>query len=285
MAAAKILVTNDDGIYSPGLRLLYEAVKTRGRAYVLAPETPKSASGLGITLHKPLRIQRIKLWGNETVYMTNGTPSDVIYLALEELSPSFDLVVSGVNIGDNTSIQVILSSGTIGAAAQAALLGIPGVAFSANIDDASELEEDRGTWENMKRVIGAIVDWVLERRGLPEGVDVLSVNFPRRVRRDTPVKIVPAARVKFLQKVSVLYDPRGRKYYWLYGTLVDPEPDTDVYAVHVEGAIALTPLTLNVNLRSEEWEKAKRSLSGLSDAVRSALGAGAGKREEAPAPA
>lgn len=264
-------MTNDDGVYSPGLRLLYEAARSVGRAYVLAPETPKSASGLGITLHKPLRIQRIKLWSDETVYMTNGTPSDVIYLALEELSPSFDLVASGVNIGDNTSIQVILSSGTIGAAAQAALLGIPGVAFSANVDDASDLEEDRETWEMIRTIAAEVMEWVLRRKGLPEGVDVLSVNFPRRVRPGTPVKLAPAARTKFLQKVSVLYDPRGRKYYWLYGTLVDPEPGTDVYTVHVEEAIAVTPLTLNVNLRGDAWRRAGEELEGLLEALQDKL--------------
>jgi len=266
----RILVTNDDGVHSPGLRLLYEAVRDLGRVFVLAPETPKSASGLGITLHKPLRLSKVKLWNGVTVYMTNGTPSDVIYLALEELSPRIDLVVSGVNIGDNTSIQVILSSGTIGAAAQAALLGIMGVAFSANVSDASELEEDMETWENMKRVIRGIVRWVLDN-GIPEEADLLSVNFPRRVTPETEAKIAPAARVKFLQKVSILYDPRGNKYYWLYGTLVDPEPGTDVYVVHKERAIAVTPLSLDLNLRGEQWENAGRKLSPLIDTIHAEL--------------
>ncbi|RUM47850.1 MAG: 5'/3'-nucleotidase SurE [Hyperthermus sp.] len=269
-SAPRILVTNDDGIHSPGIRLLYEAVREVGRVYVLAPETPKSASGLGITIHKPLRVVRLKLW-DTTVYVTNGTPSDVIYLALEELSPYFDLVASGVNIGDNTSIQVILSSGTIGAAAQAALLGIPGVAFSANVDDASELEEDRETWRRIAGIIRSIITWILSN-GMPEGTDVLSINFPRRVRANTPVKVVKAARVKFLQKVSVLHDPRGKKYYWLYGTRVDPEPETDVYAVNVEQAIAITPITLNLNPSGDRWVRASSVLSSLAETVRKELG-------------
>jgi 5'-nucleotidase len=266
----RILVTNDDGVHSPGLRLLYEAVRDLGRVYVLAPETPKSASGLGITLHKPLRLSKIKLWNGVTVYMTNGTPSDVIYLALEELSPRIDLVVSGVNIGDNTSIQVILSSGTIGAAAQAALLGITGIAFSANVNDASELEEDTETWNNMKRAIRRIVRWVLEH-GIPEEADILSINFPRRVTPETEAKMAPAARIKFLQKVSILYDPRGNKYYWLYGTLVEPEPGTDVYVVYKERAIAVTPLTLDLNLRGERWKRTAEKLQPLLDEIRAEL--------------
>jgi len=195
---------------------------------------------------------KVKLWNDVDVYMTNGTPSDVIYLAIEEFSPRFDVVVSGVNIGDNTSIQVILSSGTVGAAAQAALLGIPGIAFSANVDEANQLEEDRETWDNIKKIIRRTVLWVLEN-GIPSGADLLSMNFPRRVTRGTRVKIAPAARMKFLQKVSVLYDPRGKKYYWLYGTLVDPEPGSDVYVVHVEQAIAMTPLSLNLNVTGKAW--------------------------------
>ncbi len=277
----KLLVTNDDGIHSPGLRLLYESVKDLGKVYVLAPETPKSASGLGITLHKPLRIERVKMWGDTTVYITNGTPSDVIYIAIEEFSPRFDAVLSGVNIGDNTSIQVILSSGTIGAAAQAALLGMPGIAFSADVDEASQLEEDIETWNNIKRVITTITEWVL-KHGVPEGVDIISVNFPRKVRRDTKVKIAPAARMKFLQKVSIIYDPRGRKYYWLYGTLVEPEPGSDVYVVHVEKAIAITPLSLNVNVRGAEAEKAREYMEAMAAAVQETLKS---KRAEAVSPA
>jgi 5'-nucleotidase len=278
-AQPKLLVTNDDGVHSPGLRLLYESVKDLGKVYVLAPETPKSASGLGITLHKPLRIEKVKMWGDTTVYITNGTPSDVIYIAIEEFSPKFDAVLSGVNIGDNTSIQVILSSGTIGAAAQAALLGMPGVAFSADVDEASQLEEDEETWNNISRVIRTITLWVL-KHGIPKGVDIISVNFPRRVRSDTKVKIAPAARMKFLQKVSIIYDPRGRKYYWLYGTLVEPEPGSDVYVVHVEKAIAITPLSLNVNIRGVEAEKVKDYMEAMAAAVQETLKTKVGPVEE-----
>jgi len=266
----RILVTNDDGVHSPGLRLLYESVQDMGRVYVLAPETPKSASGLGITLHKPLRIERVKVWGDTTVYITNGTPSDIIYIALEEFSPRFDAVLSGVNIGDNTSIQVILSSGTIGAAAQASLLGIPGAAFSADVDEPSQLEEDEETWRNISKVIKAVTAWILEN-GMPPGVDVLSINFPRRVTRDTKVRIAPAARMKFLQKVSIIHDPRGRKYYWLYGTLVEPEKGTDVYTVHVEKAIAITPLTLNVNTRGEEAKTAHTQVEAIAAKIAETL--------------
>lgn len=165
MKLYKILVTNDDGIHSPGLRILYNAVRDLGRVYVVAPETPKSASGLGITLHKPLRLERYKLWENVEVFTTNGTPSDIVYLALNEIASDFDLAVSGVNIGDNTSIQVILSSGTVGAAAQAALVGIRAIAFSAAVDEPDQLVGDYA--ERIQKASRLIAEWVL-RKGLPE---------------------------------------------------------------------------------------------------------------------
>ena len=261
----RILVTNDDGVHSPGLKLLYEAVKDLGRVYVVAPETPKSASGLGITLHKPLRLEEITLWDNVKIYVTNGTPSDIVYLALNEVTPEIDLTVSGVNIGDNTSVQVILSSGTVGAAMQSALVGIKAVAFSAAVDEARELS---GSYAEKIRAIAArIVRWILEN-GLPEGVDVLNVNFPSPDKWSGNIAIAPPARVRYLQRVTINYDPRGKKYYWLYGMSIEPPEGTDVYEVHVKGSITLTPLSLDLTPDPPMWEKAYKTLSKLASILK-----------------
>ncbi len=242
----KILVTNDDGIYSPGLRLLYNYVKDLGEVYVVAPETPKSASGLGITLHKPLRLYQMDICGFR-VYATSGTPSDTIYLAILEVMGTVDLVLSGINIGDNTSLQVVLSSGTLGAAFQAALLGIPALAFSADVDSGADLMKN----ERLVRVMGIIVreaaKFILEE-GMPKGVDVISFNFPRYIRDDIRVKLVPAAKLKFSQKIDVRVDPKGSRYYWLFGSLLEPIEGTDTYVVYKERNIAMTPLTLDMNV-------------------------------------
>ncbi len=267
----KILVTNDDGVHSRGLWLLYEAARPYGRVYVLAPETPKSASGLGITLHKPLRLERVKLWDGVEAYITNGTPSDIVYLALNELSPSFDLVASGVNIGDNTSVQVILSSGTVGAAAQAALMGIPAVAFSAAVDEGEELEGEYG--ERVAALTREIIGWLLEN-GLPEGVDLLNVNYPSPSKWSGKVRIAPPARIRFLQKVTLNYDPRGRKYYWLYGQSLEPEEGTDAYAVHVEGAVTLTPINLSLTPCGDLYSKAVKGLEDLARRLSRITGGG-----------
>jgi len=259
--AKRILVTNDDGVYSMGLKLLYDSVEALGKTIVFAPETPKSASGLGITLHKPLRIQRVKYWGID-IYITNGTPSDIVYLALAELMPSIDLVVSGVNIGDNTSVQVVLSSGTVGAAAQAALLGIPAIAYSANVDSDEDFDR-QDYYDALRRVIRRITAYVLEN-GLPDEVDVLNVNFPSEITGSTRVVVARMARIKFLQRVNVSYDPRGRKYYWMYGTLAEPEPGTDVYAVHVEKNIALTPISFKCLERLDSYSRSREYFDNLA---------------------
>ncbi|MEB3862120.1 MAG: 5'/3'-nucleotidase SurE [Desulfurococcales archaeon] len=263
---SKILVTNDDGVHSYGLKLLYDAVRPLGRVYVVAPETPKSASGLGITLHKPLRLDKIEYWDIE-IYVTNGTPSDIIYLTVNEIAPRIDLVVSGINIGDNTSIQVILSSGTIGAAAQASLLNIPSIAFSADIDSADELRDPvySAFLVKLSRVIASEV----LKRGLPRGIDLLSVNYPRVITPSTRVKVARPARIKFEQKININYDPRGARYYWLYGKIVEPEPGTDVYALKVEKAITITP----INLDLYTYDKASlREVEELADRIEEVLG-------------
>ncbi|MBP1448972.1 MAG: 5'/3'-nucleotidase SurE [Thermoproteus sp.] len=265
-----ILVTNDDGIYSPGLRLLYSFVRDLGTVHVVAPETPKSASGLGITLHKPLRIGRMELEGVRA-YATSGTPSDTVYLAALEIVDEIDLVLSGINAGDNTSIQVILSSGTIGAALQAALLGIPAAAFSVDVREPEELLEDPALLSAIRNLARALVK-IIGDRGMPRGVDVLSFNFPKRFKPGAEVKLVPAARVKFSQKIDKRRDPRGGTYYWLYGELVEPEPGTDVYVVHKEGNIALTPLTFNLNVLGGREEPDAGALESLVKELNASLG-------------
>ncbi len=241
----RILVTNDDGIYSPGLRLLYEALRGLGEIHVVAPETPKSSSGLGLTLHKPLRISRLTMWGR-SVYAISGTPSDIIHIAVNEITGRPSLVAAGVNIGDNTSVQVILSSGTVGAAAQASLIGIPAVAFSTAVRSAESLERDKVLWSSIRLAAREITEYVLEK-GMPRGVDVLNVNFPGKITSRTEVRIVEAARLRYREQIVRRIDPRGQPYYWVYGEPMTPEPGTDVYAVMVEGNIAITPLAFNLN--------------------------------------
>ncbi|RLE67092.1 MAG: 5'/3'-nucleotidase SurE [Thermoprotei archaeon] len=235
----KILITNDDGPFSPGLKLLYDAVKDLGECFVVVPETPKSASGLGITLHKPLRIKRLVVQ-DVPMYLVNGAPSDIIYVAENSVCGRPNLVLSGVNIGDNTSVQVVLSSGTVGAALQAALENIPGISFSVAADSPEKLEE-KELWQSIWKAIRMLVKHVVEE-GFPEGVDVLNVNFPSKPAKT--FKYAPLARLRFSNLVVKRRDPRGVDYYWLYGEPVQPEPGTDVYTVLVEEKISVTPISI-----------------------------------------
>ncbi len=269
MDSYKILVTNDDGVHSPGLRILYNAVKDLGKVYVVAPETPKSASGLGITLHKPIRLERYRLWEDVEVFTTNGTPSDIVYLALNGIASDFDLAVSGVNIGDNTSIQVILSSGTVGAAAQAALVGIKAIAFSAAVDEPDQLVGDYAV--RIQEVSRLIAEWVLSK-GLPEGVDILNVNYPPPDKWSGRVEIATPARLRYLKRVAINYDPRGRRYYWLYGKSIEPEEGTDVYSLFIKGAITLTPLSLNLSPEGSVYKKAVEDLLELAESIYAKVG-------------
>ncbi len=268
MGQKKILVTNDDGVYSNGLKILYDAVSSMGDVIVFVPETPKSASGLGITLHKPLRVMRVRYWGID-VYLTNGTPSDIIYLALADLTPRIDVVFSGINIGDNTSVQVVLSSGTVGAAAQAGLLGIPAVAFSAAVENNEDFEDEKYQ-EALRETTKTIASYVI-KHGVPEGVDVINVNFPKRIGPGTRVKIARMARIKFQQRVNVSYDPRGNKYYWMYGTMAEAEPGTDVYVVHVEGNIAVTPISFRSLERLDAYEAHRDYFDSMVEAIESSM--------------
>ncbi|ABL78404.1 5'/3'-nucleotidase SurE [Thermofilum pendens] len=257
----KILVTNDDGPFSPGLAILREAVRGLGEATVVVPETPKSATGLGLTLHKPLRVNRLSLDG-EPVYLVSGTPSDVIYIAMNVISGKPDLVVSGVNIGDNLSVQVILTSGTLGAVLQASIEGVPGIAFSAAVDTPEELEE--GEYRNFvlrstKAIVRAVVG-----EGFPKGVDALNVNFPSVIASD--VVVVRPALKRFSTAVVRRKDPQGRPYYWLYGHPVEAEEGSDVHAVLEEGKIAITPLSLSGML-----SYSPEALSGIVKKVKEEL--------------
>ncbi len=264
MKAPKIVVTNDDGIFSPGLRILYEAVRDLGEVYIVSPIFPKSAVGLGLTLHKPIRIEEHSMGGTR-IYGINGTPSDAVHVAREVVVKEIDLLVSGINIGDNTSMQTILASGTVGAAAEAALMGIPAIAFSADVSEAKEMERE-GYREFLIEGVKNVVKYVLEK-GFPQNTDVINVNFPKEF--SGVVRVVPAARIRWLEKLEKRVDPRGMEYYWLYGTPAEPEENTDVYVIKKEKGIAITPLVLDM---SATTGKAYSELSYMADYLRKNLG-------------
>jgi 5'-nucleotidase len=245
----RILITNDDGVSSSGLMAACEAVRGLGDVYVVAPATQQSAVGRSMTLFEPLRISRHML-GDVAAYSVNGTPTDSVILGMfVVVGGRPDLVISGINIGENLSAEAVTTSGTIGAALEAANQDIPAIAVSIRVED----EGDK-FWETAqtrdyaaaRRVIRGLAKSVLEG-GMPAGVDLLNVNVPHGSGPDTPVVATRLARRMYDARVHHRQDPRGRSYYWVDGTVVEDAPEgTDLYAVTKKGCISVTPLRLDM---------------------------------------
>ncbi len=240
----RILVTNDDCYLSRGLYLLYDAVHDVGEVRVYSTELPRSAVGHTISFNKPLRLVEKKYLGYR-VYVTDGTPIDALHLAIGVHRFVPDIVLSGVNVGENLTMQHIFYSGTIGVAVEAALHGIPAIAFSADVMSYDEFE-DKEFAETVKVVARTITLHVLSK-GMPRGADLISVNFPSPTSLRPCVRVVRAARLRWRPEFEMRLDTRGRPYYWLKTVPVASEPGTDVYAVMEEGCIAVTPLRIDLN--------------------------------------
>ncbi|MDW8083986.1 MAG: 5'/3'-nucleotidase SurE [Candidatus Caldarchaeum sp.] len=249
----RILLTNDDGVRRIGLWSLYEVLKPLGDVYVVAPESEKSAVGMSITLHKPLRIRRYRIHGT-VAYACSGTPSDSVITAVRKIMPEPpDLVVSGINEGNNVSLQAVYGSGTVAAAIRASLMGYPSVAFSLCLSEAGPVAV---SWMKKAMKTAAskakpIIEYLL-RNKLPAGVDYLNVNFPYEVSEETRYVLTSTARARYRELVEERIDPRGRPYYWLKGKLLENlEPGTDAHAIFVEKAISVTPMKTNTTVNNE----------------------------------
>ena len=245
----KILVTNDDGVYSTGIHAAYRSVAELGDVTVSAPMTQQSGVGRSISIFEPLRITQTTVNGME-VNAVAGTPTDSVILGIFSVMKQIpDLILSGFNIGENISTDTITTSGTIGAALEGASYGIPAIAASIQVmeegdkfDDNREFKHD---YDVAIKVVNRIAKKVLEH-GLPENVDLLNVNIPHHVENEPVIEITRLARKFFNTDVEERQDPRGRPYYWIAGDLVmDEEEGTDVHAIMYNGNVSVTPITLD----------------------------------------
>ncbi len=222
-----ILVTNDDGITAPGIRTLIKVMNTIGEVIVVAPDSPQSGMGHAITVNDTLYCRKEHIDdGPQDEYSTSGTPADCVKLARHEiLNRVPDLCVSGINHGSNSSINVIYS-GTMSAAIEAGIEGIPAIGFSL-LDYSHEAE-----FEHCEAFVKRISLEVLNN-GLPKGV-VLNVNIPKL--SDEPikgVKVCRQAKANWIEEFDKRQNPYGKDYYWLTGKFVnlDKGEDTDEYAL------------------------------------------------------
>lgn len=210
-----ILVVNDDGITAKGIRNLVEVAKTFGEVYVVAPDSPQSGMGHAITINSFLRAQRMHLEnGVEHEYACSGTPADCVKLAINNILPRKpDLCISGINHGSNESCNVIYS-GTMSAAVEAAIEGIPSVGFSL-LDFSPDAD-----FSYSKKVAAKIIKNILDN-GLPKDI-TLNVNIPKGEEKDIKgIKICNQARGNWEEEFDHRKDPHGRDYYWLTGKFVN----------------------------------------------------------------
>jgi len=257
-----ILVSNDDGPRSPGLKSLIEALKPKDYVFFSIPEGPRSGSSMSLTFHKPLRISKIGIAGVDG-YVVSGSPADAVMIAHILLQKKPGVVVTGINLGDNTGLQDIHSSGTVAGAMQAALLGYPAIAFSKKIrDQYIFLPSQRAGEFRLAAEIAATITEFVMRHGLPKEVSLLNVNFPMRITEQTKVMLTHPSPVKYQNYLDKRMDPRNQEYYWLWGKRLPRYPEgTDAHALFDESAISISPISLKTEADLRGLEELLREVS------------------------
>ncbi|MBT8297095.1 MAG: 5'/3'-nucleotidase SurE [Maribacter sp.] len=233
-----ILVTNDDGINAPGLRSLIRFMAEIGDVIVVAPDSPQSGMGHAITLDSTLYSSKIEVGekdGALAEYSCSGTPADCVKLALQELLDRRpDICISGINHGSNASINVIYS-GTMSAAIEAGIEGIPAIGFS--LCDYKWHADFESSGDAVKRIVREAL-----KNTMPKGV-VLNVNIPK-MNGESPngIRICRQARANWKEKFDKRTNPMGKDYYWLTGEfeLLDKGEDTDIWALS-NGFVSVVP--------------------------------------------
>lgn len=254
MSKPLILVTNDDSIYSKGIRSLVEAMQELGEVIVVAPDKPQSGMGHAVTLNSPLRLNEVKRFeGVSKSFSCSGTPVDCVKIARDIiLHKKPDLCVSGINHGSNSSINIIYS-GTMSAAVEAAIEHIPSIGFSLCNHDANA-NFDAAIFYAKK------IAQEMLKNPLPNG-SLLNVNIPDLPLSEIKgVKIARQAVAKWEEEFEERVDPRGGKYYWLTGKFVnyDKGQDTDEWSLD-NGYVSVVPVQFDLTAHNtigfinEKW--------------------------------
>lgn len=226
MKIPTILITNDDGLWAPGIRKLIEIARPLGNVVVVAPDSPMSGMSHAITVKTPLRLHKHVEEKNYVEYSCSGTPVDSMKLGEKVvLDEKPDIVLSGINHGSNASVNIIYS-GTMAAVLEANIDGIPAVGFS--LLDYSHKADFSGVDESVRTIIQNVLD-----NGLPDGVS-LNVNIPAvPADRILGIKVCRQAKGRWEEEFDERVDPHQRDYYWLTGVFKngDPDQDTDSWAL------------------------------------------------------
>lgn len=257
----KILLSNDDGIDASGILAAKEAVSEFGDTLLVAPSSQQSGIGHALTLFESLRINKVRLRDGDIGYGVSGTPTDAVTLGIYEiLGEKPDLLISGINTGQNTGKGELTTSGTLGAAMEAASLGIPAIAVSQHVSD-DDLKFDEGhvgiDFSSSVRVLRDLVKRIVEN-GFPKDIDILNLNVPTSPDSYEPV-VAPLATRMYTPYIDKRLDTRGREYYWIGGELYTGNPKgSDTYILEEENLPTITPLTLDMTHNMDilgEWLK------------------------------
>ena len=230
-----ILVSNDDGIDAPGIHALVQELKKLGNVTVVAPDKQRSAVGHAITMNYPLRATKYFTNGEFFGYAIEGTPADCVKLAINSfVKEKPDILVSGINHGSNTAINIIYS-GTVSAATEGTVLGIPSIAVSLTTHGTADF---RYAAKFSRRLAEFVV-----KKGLPDGT-LLNVNIPALKEKDIKgIRVTRQGKTRWDDTFDVRRDPNDKEYYWLTGKLevIDKSEDTDEIAVR-NHFISITPI-------------------------------------------
>ncbi|MGQ9479695.1 MAG: 5'/3'-nucleotidase SurE [Thermoproteota archaeon] len=285
-----ILLTNDDGVHSPAFKALWRnLLELRiGEVVAVTPEHEMSAAGKAITIHKPLRVNKIssKIHGEKygTVYLVSGSPADAVVMAFKLiLNGKPTITVSSINLGDNITLDNLFTSGTIAAAIQSILNDVPAIAFSVKIPTSIERRQLKVSDFSIHGKIAAEITRFIVETPL-SGSYVLNVNFPFNLGRDTGVELTTLAKIKFENYILERRDPRGTPYYWIGSTDISVDKShegTDPYALTVKKTISVSPISLDATTtvlkgpetvyRMEDLEKDREILTNMQKRIREIL--------------
>jgi len=244
-----ILLINDDGIHSPGLMILKKSLSRLGEIIVVTPKEEMSGVGKAITSARHVKVEEVELSDGSKAYAIDGTPADAYLLAVSKiLKCSPDLLVAGINLGPNLGIDDFLDSGTLGAALEAAIHGVPAIAVSYCKREISDQKADKSSITEQELGLAAdvarkIVAYVLEK-GMPPNVDLLSVNVPEDADC-TKLKVTSLSYVGY----GDLFTEEEKGYRitsWRLADYVDADPETDVHSIKNEGCISITPIKIKL---------------------------------------
>lgn len=252
-----ILITNDDGVTSAGIFAVKKAVEEFGETTIVAPVRQQSGVGHGITLGRPLRIFPTIVDDGTVCYGVDGTPTDSVILGVKQiLDEKPDLIISGINIGENIS-KAITTSGTLGATFEAANLGIPAIAVSLQVTHET-LKFSDGVdvvdYSPAVKILNKCVRKIVEQ-GMPEGVEILNLNVPANPVSDEIVQTRFSERM-YTTEVEKRFDPYNHEYYWVYNnSIYDDSEGTDIHTVRTLNCPSITPICrdMDAGVDLTEW--------------------------------